>query len=249
MWQRPIEDFGQTGPDKQQGGKFLILGPGQVDPRETTGANAESKKYFVLRSPTFSVCFFFRSLDPDPAKGQQWIENLRFYSYDQRANPPASKILTPGGKPWSQTQPRGLAYWESLANIINKEPVIERDRVMMGMLKPVGIEKGKPFNPDARQKKLLEQAALVGEAMAKTITFAKRFDGARYRPDTRWAYGLLGNPEQESEFYTVAVARHRIGPVIAGPRSRSAAVIRVRVDLRWQRGSGEFSTFPVPCGR
>lgn len=143
MWQRPIEDFGQTGPDKQQGGKFLILGPGQVDPRDTTGANADSEKYFVLRSPTFNVCFFFRSLDSDLAKGQQWIENLRFYSYDQRANPPASKILTPGGKPWSQTQPRGLAYWESLASIIKKEPVIERDRMMMGMLKPLGIEKGK----------------------------------------------------------------------------------------------------------
>jgi len=26
MWQRPIEDFGQTGPDKQQGGKFVSTG-------------------------------------------------------------------------------------------------------------------------------------------------------------------------------------------------------------------------------
>jgi hypothetical protein len=85
---------------------------------------------------------------------------------------------------------------------LNQEPVQERDRIMMGMLKPLGIEKGKPFEPDARQKKLLEEAAFVGEAMAKTITFAKRFDGARYRPNTQWAYGLLGNPDQESEFYT-----------------------------------------------
>jgi len=38
--------------------------------------------------------------------------------------------------------------------------------------------------------------------MAKTTTFAKRLDSARYRPDTQWAYGLLGNPDQESEFYT-----------------------------------------------
>jgi hypothetical protein len=53
---------------------------------------------------------------------------------------------------------------------------------MMGMLKPLGIEKGQPFEPDARQKQLLEDAAFVGEAMAKTITFAKRFDGARTAP-------------------------------------------------------------------
>ena len=35
------------------------------------------------------------------------------------------------------------------------------------MLKPLGIEKGKPFQPDERQKKILIEAALVGEAMAK----------------------------------------------------------------------------------
>jgi hypothetical protein len=73
---------------------------------------------------------------------------------------------------------------------------------MMGMLKPLGIEKAKPFQPDARQEKILEEGAFVGEAMARTITFAKRFDGALYRPDTQWTYGLLGNPEQESDSYT-----------------------------------------------
>jgi hypothetical protein len=60
MWQRPIEDFGQTEPDKQKGGKFLILGPGQSDPRGKAGAKANPEKYFVLQSPTFNVCFFFR---------------------------------------------------------------------------------------------------------------------------------------------------------------------------------------------
>ena len=36
------------------------------------------------------------------------------------------------------------------------------------MLKPLGIEKGKPFNPDARQKKILTEAAEVGFLMAQT---------------------------------------------------------------------------------
>ena len=68
-----------------------------------------------------------------------------------------------------------MAYWERLADIINNEVVQEHDRVMMAMLKPLGIEKGKPFNPTPRQKKkLLEEAALVGEAMAKANTYEKR---------------------------------------------------------------------------
>lgn len=53
---------------------------------------------------------------------------------------------------------------------------------MMAMLKPLGIEKGKPFNPTSRQKKLLKEAALVGEAMAKATTYEKRFDDVLYRP-------------------------------------------------------------------
>jgi hypothetical protein len=60
-----------------------------------------------------------------------------------------------------------MDYWERLADIINREPIHERDRFMLAMLKPFGIEKGKPFKPDARQTKILTEAALVGEAMAK----------------------------------------------------------------------------------
>jgi hypothetical protein len=55
---------------------------------------------------------------------------------------------------------------------------------MMAMLKPLGIEKGKPFNPDDRQKKILTEAALVGEAIAKANTFEKRFEDVYYREES-----------------------------------------------------------------
>ena len=61
-------------------------------------------------------------------------------------------MCRPDGRKWTGEQPRGLAYWEG-SKVINQEPVIERDRMILGMLQPLGIEKGKPFNPDARQKK------------------------------------------------------------------------------------------------
>jgi hypothetical protein len=47
------------------------------------------------------------------------------------------------------------------------------------MLKSPGIEKGQPFEPAERQKKVLTAGAFVGEAMAKANTFDMRF------PDTR----------------------------------------------------------------
>src|SRR5580704_12898562 len=47
----------------------------------------------------------------------------------------------------------------------------DRDRFCMAMLRPLGIEKGQPFKPDERQKKILTEGAFVGEAMAKADSF------------------------------------------------------------------------------
>ncbi len=55
----------------------------------------------------------------------------------------------------------------------------------MAMLKPLGFEKGKPFNPDARQKKILEEAMLVGNSMAAASTFQPRLSNATFYPGTQ----------------------------------------------------------------
>ena len=86
---------------------------------------------------------------------------------------------------------------------MQEEPVEPRDRMMIAMLVPLGIEKGKPFQPDERQKKLLVQGAEIGELMAMNFAFNKRFEGAKYRPETQWVYVLeLKAPNQEDENYT-----------------------------------------------
>lgn len=43
---------------------------------------------------------------------------------------------------------------------IRVEPVNPQDKVMMGMLASLGIEKGKPFAPDATTKRAMRQAAI-----------------------------------------------------------------------------------------
>ena len=100
------------------------------------------------------------------------------------------------GKEWSRTQPRGLAYWQVLSDIINREPVQERDRFFLAMLKPLGIEKGKTFNPDERQAKLLTEAAVAGEAMAKAIDFERALSVAHYADGRQWHFSLVLDPSQ-----------------------------------------------------
>ena len=73
----------------------------------------------------------------------------------------------------------------------------------MAMLKPLGIEKGKPFNPTDRQKRILMDGLLVGEAMAKAIDFKKtpRLEDAHYVDGSRWDIDTTSPPDQRREHY------------------------------------------------
>ena len=77
------------------------------------------------------------------------------------------------------------------------------NRMIMGMLQPLGIEKGRPFNPDARQTQTLIEAARVGEVMARTIGYEKRFHGAKVWPGKQWDLSLfLEETNQEAAHHT-----------------------------------------------
>lgn len=196
FWQKSLVDVGAFGADKNLAGRYLVLPPGSTEP--------DVPGYFMVRSTTRNLWLATRALDADPAKAENFYRGLRVYRYADRdlpaANQPA-RLIKAGDKPWSHTQPRGMAYWNSLADIIQREVVLERDRQMMAMLKPLGIEKDKAFVPDARQKRLLLDAAKVGEAMAKAMTFEKREAAVRYRQDAHWEYIMNWNPGHETTNY------------------------------------------------
>ncbi len=196
FWQRPLTDFGVTGPDQGRGGTYLFVGPGQEAPPATDAT--------VLRSPTFGIVFFYRVLEPDAAKAERMAKDVRVYPWSRRDDPPATRFLTPDPEKIARTvlMPRGMEYWERLAAVIEHEPVEDRDRFFAAMLRPLGIEKGKPFKPDERQTKLLTEAAFVGEAMAKANDFDKRFEGSRYRPDAHWDYVIMADPAQDVADYS-----------------------------------------------
>jgi hypothetical protein len=195
-WQRPLVDFGVAGADKGQGAKYLFVGPGQESP--------QAKDVTIVRTPTLANVFFYRALDPDPAKAEMAEKSVRTYPWSQRENPPATRTITPDAGKITDVpaMPRGMAYWERLAEFIQAEPVQERDRFFTAMLRPLGIEKGKPFRPDARQKTILTDAAFVGESMAKAIDFDKRFPNTRYRPDAHWDYAVMLDPAQDVQDYS-----------------------------------------------
>jgi hypothetical protein len=177
-WQRSLSDLGVLGPHKGEAGKFLVLGPGQEDPK--------AKGYTVLRSTTKTLFFGGRLLDADFERAmREVVPGLRTYPYSERKNPPKEQVVRAGDAKWSQTPPPGMAYWETVASALADEPVAERDRFFMAMLMPLGIENGKPFKPTERQRKILTDAAQVGELMARANAYTKRFADP-YWPGSHW---------------------------------------------------------------
>ncbi len=195
FWQRNITDVGMTGPDKGEGGKYLILGPGQAAP-DDAGCD------HVAASPTFGVMFGFRVLQTDPSAAQSVMTSLRLYPLAERSAPPGLRVVTPRDAEWSGTQPRGMAYWKALSDVLHREPVQERDRYFMAMLRPLCIEKDRLFLPDARQSRALTDGAFIGQKIAIANSFHKRFAGAAYGSGTHWDHALCADPSQEAEYYS-----------------------------------------------
>ena len=237
FWQRPVADLGLAGPDKGQGGKYLFLGPGQERP-------ADADADYVYESGTMNIIFGVRILTPDPEEGERILRAFTSYPL---ADPSKKSSLAKVEGEWFQYQPRGLKYWERLHGILQREPVAERDRFMVASLRFLGIEKGKPFEPDGRQREILEEASLVGEAMAQANSFESRFPGVRYREDSSWEYVLFLDPSQrvdeheqldERAAYTYEAATTSAGMVSKTPGVGSAYLGGYRdADGEWLDGS------------
>ena len=61
------------------------------------------------------------------------------------------------------------------------------DPEMRGNLAALGIEKGKPFQPDERMKRILTDAVAVGNATARALAFRPRSKTIRYYgPSSAW---------------------------------------------------------------
>jgi hypothetical protein len=178
------------------------------------------------------------------------LAQLQMYPYAQRGNPPKLDILDAGTKAWSGLPPRGMEYWQRVNDVIQAEPIEPRDIFFHAMLRPLGLEKGKPFRPDARQTKILTDAALIGEAMAKANSTDRRFKNGKFRPDAHWDYALqldADDPdtfwnlldERASWFYEAVGAGAAMAPKRPGPSSAYLSAYKDKAG-HWLDGGNSY---------
>jgi hypothetical protein len=80
------------------------------------------------------------------------------------------------------------SFYANLAKMVNEEPILEQDRTLMGMLRELGLEKGKSFDPDAVAQAGLKNGIREAHAWLKDrlLTY-----GISYWPDSRWQIPAL----------------------------------------------------------
>lgn len=152
-WQAPLADVGPAGEDAGKGGKYLFLPPGYSGPIPDG--------YIPVHALSYLVAGGFR---PVPANGGSAEEahtyalQVKVYPLAEAAAPRPTRFVDGFPKSFHTLPAYDSSWFQELASLVNDEPIRERDKVMMGMLASIGIERGKPFTPDAKLQKALRAA-------------------------------------------------------------------------------------------
>lgn len=192
FWYRWVADVGITGADKGRGGKYLILPPSYKG-KVPSG-------YFVVRPSTYGSWMPFRSflVDGSTKPGVESVKkHLKIYRLGDAANPPPMKFVNASGVPSNFIYPNDYSFWHLLNEVIREEPSGGSDRTTLGLFASIGIVKGKPFDPDARMKKILQDAAKLGAVTARTIAFQIRRKEVYFYPDSHRCLPFFGGHKFE----------------------------------------------------
>ncbi|MGC1710723.1 MAG: DUF1254 domain-containing protein [Methyloceanibacter sp.] len=208
LWFRWVIDFGAPGPDRGMGGKYLLLPPGYDGPLPDGG-------YFIGKPTTTSVALLGRSflVNNDPKPTVETIKKtLKIYPYVPGSygtsmgtfltgKGPLAPLSKPGtltfvegtGLAMNSIPPNDFSYYEMLNALVQEQPAEALQPEIGGQFAAIGIVKGKPFNPDARMRKILTDAVAVANAAGRTIAFTPRESEGfgYYGPASRWLNPLF----------------------------------------------------------
>ena len=200
-WWRWVIDFGAPGPDRGEGGKYLILPPGYDGPLPEGGfyvcaradePRAGARAVFMVKDdpkPTVALIKAKTKIYPYEAggAGTSIADFLTGKAGSAKITPPPPTVFHEGsGKVMNTIPPNDYSYYEMLNEVVQREPATALDPELMGPLAAIGIVKGKPFAPDARMKKILTEALAVANATSRSLLMNPRDPSWYYYPGSSW---------------------------------------------------------------
>ncbi len=177
-----VTNIGATGPDKGKGGRYLILPPEYKEP--------VPDGYFTFRSKSYDHWLILRaSLGKEgdtkgPTKAVK--DTMNIYALKDAGSPPPETFHDLTGVQYNTVHANNFEFFEEISHVIEKEPSAAFSPEILGTFASIGIQKGKSFKPDARMRGILSEAAAIGNATARTLTFSPRDPGVFFYKDRQW---------------------------------------------------------------
>jgi hypothetical protein len=180
-------DVGLPGPDKGQGGKYLILPP------DFRGDIPEG--YFTFRSRTYGVFVFWRGFFSDPTQLDAPVavmERTRIYPLGGAGTAKQMQFPDASGVAVNMLCARDSTAFDMLKRFIDSEYVDPADLDWRGMLAAIGIAKDQPFSPDAEDRAILDNAAARASELARYLAYdgTAHMPGAMYYQDRHYVNGF-----------------------------------------------------------
>ena len=192
-WQCAIADVGPAGTDAGKGGKYLILPPDYRD--------SVPDGYISMNSPTYCG---YASTAVQPQERQRLghrrpllhtgngSSSIRWVRRASSRTPRSSTPPTSCSTPPSPTMRHSSRHSTDRVQV---EPWLTRDKAMINQLKSIGIEKGRPFSPDAASKDILSEAMQEVHAWLDDVTRTAFRRRSTTTPDGRFpAHPSLSKP-------------------------------------------------------
>lgn len=186
-WFRFVVDMGAPGPDRGEGGRYLIV-------REDDECEVP-EGMFEARTPSSVNWLILRGFlvggRPD-ASAAMFREGLRVFPLAAIEDPPEMEFVPISRRAFNTIHANDVTFYEEVDAVIQREPIGLIDPETRGLLASIGIEKGRPFDPDDRMRAILGDAAAVANATARAIIFRNREPEALVYDDRRWVTAFVG---------------------------------------------------------
>lgn len=188
VYMRYVTDIGNAGPDKGEGGKFLIVPPDYEGDLPEEG-------YFIVRTPSYMNWFLLRAFYGEAgvdAAVERVKNELKVYPWSERDNPSQTRFVNLTDMQFNTIHANDVTFYDEMKAVVDYEIDGALPIELMGTLAAIGIKKGEPFEPDERLRQVLTEAVALGTAAARSLVFAPRDRAPFYYDEGYWKTAFVG---------------------------------------------------------
>ena len=159
-WQGNLAELGHA-EHNNIGEAYLILPPGyngNIPDGYIPLMSQYYQGYALLRAGMHS------NYKDDDAAAHAYAKQIKLYPLSKAGNPAPTIFTDAADIVFDATIHYDLRFFQALNRVVQYEPWLSRDKVMIDILKTIGIERGRLFKPNLRTQEILDEAARDAQA-------------------------------------------------------------------------------------